>query len=149
MKHGESAGGKRSKELRCWIAMRNRCLCPTSTPYPNYGGRGIKVCERWFWYENFLADMGRAPSPGHSLERIDNNKGYYPENCKWATRKEQLNNTRHNLVIKYKGVKKNLTQWCEELGLNYGTIYARIYRKMPARLAFTRSIAHKQNEIQA
>jgi hypothetical protein len=70
--------------------MRQRCRDPKRKDWKNYGGRGIAVCQRWMIYENFLADMGRRPSPKHSLDRIDNDKNYEPGNCRWATKAEQI-----------------------------------------------------------
>lgn len=91
-KHGE--GGK-TREYRCWLNMRRRCYYPLQTGYENYGGRGIKVCRRWRnSYKNFLADMGRSPGKGWSIERINNEGSYTPRNCKWATAHEQNLNTR-------------------------------------------------------
>jgi hypothetical protein len=79
-----------------WVRMRSRCICATNRQYKDYGGRGIDVCDRWTSYENFLVDMGLVPGKPreYSLHRIDNDKGYSPENCKWATWKEQGSNKR-------------------------------------------------------
>jgi hypothetical protein len=90
--HGHSM---RTPEYRAWAAMKDRCGNPNNPAYKNYGGRGIKVCQRWIEsFENFLTDMGLRPSPGLTLERIKNDDGYEPSSCKWATRIEQANNTR-------------------------------------------------------
>lgn len=125
--HGEARRGKWKKEFRLWVNIRQRCYNENCKAYKNYGGRGIKVAERWMMsFQDFLEDAGRAPSPNHSFERINNDGNYEPGNCRWATRKEQNNNTRQNFFIEYKGQTKTLAQWCDELNLRYDRIIQRL-----------------------
>lgn len=92
--HGDTRGGRITPEFAAWANMLYRCNTETSPAYKDYGGRGIKVCRRWKKYANFLADMGRRPSPAHSLDRVDNDGGYKPSNCRWAARDVQGDNRR-------------------------------------------------------
>jgi hypothetical protein len=109
--------------------MKQRCNHPLNESYKNYGGRGIKVCDRWNEsFTNFITDMGIRPSKSHSLDRIDNNGSYEPGNCRWATRDIQNNNTRFNRHITYKGETKNITQWALELGIRPVLISQRLSR---------------------
>ncbi len=118
-------GGGDDPEYDVWRSMRLRCLDKRN---PNYGGRGIAVCERWQSYANFIADMGRRPSPKHSLDRVDNDSGYNPDNCRWATQKEQCRNTRFNRLVNYAGQKMPLVEACEQAGLPYGPVLLRLNR---------------------
>lgn len=117
-------GKTRTKEFNCWQLMRRRCKNKDDL---NYGGRGITVCDEWDGsFEQFLTDMGEAPSSAHSIERLDNTKGYFPSNCKWGTPTEQANNKRTNRIVEYNGQSKNLTQWSHELGINVATLRNRL-----------------------
>lgn len=118
-------GMTRTPIYRIWRSMMQRCYDKNSHAYSRYGGRGINVCERWQSFEGFYADMGDK-SEGKSLERIDNNGNYSPENVVWADAKAQANNRRSNVILEYKGQKKTMQQWCDEIGLNIGTVWSRI-----------------------
>ena len=109
--------------------MKERCLNPNCRDYNNYGARGISVCDRWInSFENFYADMGPAPSPAHSIDRIDANGNYCPENCRWATKREQDRNKRDTISFTYQGESKKLVEWSELLGIKYTTLKAAFQR---------------------
>lgn len=112
---------------RIWKAMKVRCENPNSKDFPRYGGRGIKVCERWQSFENFLADMGDRPA-GMQLERSDNEKGYSPTNCCWATPRQQNRNKSTNVILEYRGQRLCLAAWAEKLGKPRTTILNRYHR---------------------
>ena len=105
--------------------MKQRCLNPSCKSYSDYGGRGITVCDRWLSFTNFLADMGNPPK-GQTIERIDNNSGYSPDNCKFVTRVQQQNNRRVNRVLTVDGISKTVRQWEHACGFKRGTITSRL-----------------------
>lgn len=111
-----------------WKTMLSRCHNPKSTSYKDYGKRGVVVCKQWHTFENFLKDMGNPPYSGAELNRVDNNKGYSPENCCWATDKTQSRNRRNTRWIKYRGKTMSLAEWTDALGLSYKVIWLRMKR---------------------
>jgi hypothetical protein len=137
--HGLTAGAVRqqSREYWIWNSMVQRCTNSKSVGYSNYGGRGITVCDRWRSFENFFADMGPRPTALHSIERRDNDKGYAPDNCHWATRQEQNRNRRNTRWITANGETRCLAQWARSLGCTNGTILARIKLGWPEDRAVT------------
>ena len=113
---------RQAKTWHAWSDMRKRCLNKNNSSYRLYGARGITICERWrLHYDNFLMDMGIAPS-GLSLDRIDNNKGYELSNCRWVSAKEQQHNTRRNQFITFNGETKCLNAWVPKLGVTQSAI---------------------------
>lgn len=113
-------------EYTAWANMLYRCNTPTARNYALYGGRGITVCPEWHQFEAFYADMGLRPSMRHSLDRIDNAKGYSPENCRWATAREQTNNRRCTRRVSFNGIVRPLSEWADELGVPYDFLIDRI-----------------------
>lgn len=118
----------RSKVSIAWSGMRDRCNNPKNASFHNYGGRGIRVCERWSDFLNFVADMGHPPSKAHSLDRIDVNGNYEPSNCRWATAKEQCRNTRDTVYLTAFGETRTAADWAEDsrCSVSRDRIYARL-----------------------
>lgn len=129
-KHGYETGRVKKSELSTYRGMVARCTNPDDPSYGHWGARGIKVCDRWLGddgFVKFLADMGPKPSSEHSLDRIDNDGPYSPENCRWATRIEQANNKRTNTMITYCGVTQSLADWARATGIAYSCLQRRVY----------------------
>lgn len=124
-KHGKSG----TREYRIWQAMLRRCDTSSAVNYGDYGGRGVRVCKRWRRsFKRFLADMGPCP-PGGSLDRFpDNNGNYKPTNCRWATKTQQMRNTRTNVVLTYRGQSLPIVAWAELLGVPADRLYKRYQR---------------------
>lgn len=118
-----------SSEHATWSHMLSRCNNPNNKDYAHYGGRGITVCERWHSFENFHADMGPRPTPKHTLDRIDNELGYFPDNCRWATRLVQGGNTRKVLRITFHGQTHTIREWSEITGISCGNLRSRLQHK--------------------
>lgn len=110
-----------------WCHMRARCDNPKSKDYPTWGGRGISYVSSWNKFENFLSDMYDTWEPGLTLDRIDNNKDYSPDNCRWATRTEQNNNRRDNHLFTYDGLSMTLVGWSKKLNIKRSTLAQRYY----------------------
>jgi hypothetical protein len=122
-RHGKS----RTPEYKAWIHMRERCTKPSCKHFHHYGGRGISVCEEWSSFDNFISDMGSRPSNKHSLDRIDNNKGYSKENCRWALSIDQMNNTRRNKKVFFEGSEYSINQLSAKTGIHRNTLDNRIF----------------------
>lgn len=117
---------ERAKLNGLWVQMRQRCENPNSPRYADYGGRGIGVCDRWSTFQSFVDDMGSRPSPLHTLERIENNGNYEPNNCRWATRQEQSQNKRNCIYVTLGESRLTLKAACRELSLPYKSIHRRM-----------------------
>lgn len=111
-----------------WYAMKQRCTNSNNKQYADYGGRGISYPKTWEVFANFKADMEEGYKKGLTIERIDNSQGYSKENCRWATRKDQNNNKRSNIVLTYEGKTLPLAVWAEVLGMKFDVIRSRWYR---------------------
>lgn len=136
IKHGHARRNKVTSIFTIWSSMIERCGNPNSEFYYRYGGRGIKVCERWLKFENFLEDMGERPA-GLTIERVDNDLGYFKENCRWADRTEQANNRRSNRYLTLNGETKSLSEWAKFVGVNPSTISCRLKNGWPIRDAIS------------
>lgn len=116
-----------SNEYSIWSKIKDRCFNPNTRNYDDYGGRGISMCDRWRnSFENFYADMGPRPSPDHSIERRNNDEGYFPGNCVWATRVEQARNKRNNKLVHFNGRDVTVAELAESANLDYHLVYKRI-----------------------
>lgn len=136
--HGKS----QSDEYRIWTHIKSRCLNSNVPEFVNYGGRGISICDRWRKsFENFLSDMGPRPSKRHSIDRIDTNGNYEPDNCRWATNKVQANNRRANRLIEIEGTTKTMAQWADGSGLRHETLLKRLKKGVSGKTLLAASAA--------
>ena len=141
LKHGASRRGRKTAAYRIWVGMRKRCENARCKSWPDYGGRGIRVCARWESFQAFLADMGEPP-PGMSIERMDNDGDYEPGNCRWATRREQHENTRRTRLLSHGGRTQTLASWAREIGVSHSTILTRLRRGWPLDRALGKGGRH-------
>lgn len=123
-------GMSKSRTYRVWSDMKQRCLNKNKERYFDYGGRGIKVCDRWLNFENFYEDMGDAPDT-LTIERVDNNEGYSKSNCRWTTTKDQSRNKRNNITLKHNNKSLIASDWAKETGISKSTILERFHKGLP------------------
>ncbi len=141
-KHGLS---NRHSAYQAWVAMMGRCYNSQSKAYANYGGRGIRVCDRWHDPVQFCSDMGPRPSAEHSIDRIDNDGNYEPENCRWATKKQQMNNRRVSRKITHNGQTRTVAKWAADLGIGWHIIAQRISRGWTTKEAIETPVRKKRD----
>lgn len=148
-KHGHTVSGidgKRPAIYRVWRSMMQRCYRAKDQSYPRYGGKGISVCVRWHAFGMFLADMGEVPV-GLTIDRIDSNGNYEPENCRWATMAEQIRNRRTTKKIAYAGEIKPLAEWSGIVGIGYKCLQSRIDAGWSADRALTTPVRHLRQSV--
>ena len=135
------------REYRIWRGMISRCTLPCAAHYARYGGRGISVCARWRRFENFFSDMGPAPTQKHSVDRIDSEKNYSPENCRWADSKTQARNKSDNKLFMFNGITKIQNDWCDHFKIDRHVFLMRIRAGMSPYEAFTKVTYNKMQRL--
>ena len=141
----EAHGMRNTPEWKAWRNMKTRCSNPNIEEYHRYGGRGIAVCDAWWGsFLAFYADMGTRPTSGHTLDRIDNDGDYEPENCRWITRKEQAQNRESNHRLTLDGVTRTLAEWANACGVKADTIGRRLRLGWSAEKALTTPVAGRR-----
>ena len=146
-RHGHARDGATSPTYKTWEGIIQRCTNTNQPNYPDYGGRGVGVCERWRDFANFLADMGARPA-GKEIERIDNDAGYHPDNCRWASRADQNRNRRNNRMVEYGGETLCLADWSARTGIRFGALRYRLESGWTAERAFTTPILQPHEQAQ-
>lgn len=125
LQHGHTRTGWQSPTYQVWAGMVKRCSNPRLQAFKYYGGRGIRVCDRWLTFTNFLTDMGERP-PDKTLDRIDNDGNYEPGNCRWATRAQQRRNSRYTRMITFRGETLCIADWADRIGVPRSTLWMRL-----------------------
>jgi len=130
--------GKGTPEYTSWQLMKDRCYNQNNKTFSYYGGKGVRVDDKWIDdFTVFLSDMGKKPGKSHTLDRVNGDLNYSKENCRWATKTEQVRNRKNTKFIEYKGERKPLAEWCEILNLDYNNTNKRIWRGWEIERAFT------------
>ncbi len=141
-----SHGMARKPEYRAWQTMRQRCHNPEHRAFPNYGGRGIAVCDRWLHsIEAFIEDMGLKPTPLHEIDRIDNDRGYEPGNCRWVTRSENDRNRRSTAWVVMDGARCKFADLCDRFGVPPDTARWRLRKGWSVETAFRTPVRRKRS----
>lgn len=141
-RHGHTVGKKKTKTYNTWEHMIRRCNNSGDKDYPDYGGRGITVCSRWMKFDNFLTDMGESPD-NYQIDRIDNNKGYNKENCRWTTSIVNNRNRRNNRLFTLKGKTQCIAAWAQEYNIPYSRLWRRLCNQnMSISNALTNGLRH-------
>lgn len=147
-KRNQTHGQTKTKGYKTWQEMKDRCQRESNRAFCNYGGRGITICSEWMSFERFISDMGQ-PKPGQQIDRIDNSKGYFKENCRWVSPKQNSRNRRSSRNILYQGQTKTLAEWAESKGMKIGTLWARLNRGMDMESAMTTPLRIWDSQLQA
>lgn len=141
IKKATTHGRSNTSEYYVWCSMIQRCENPNDESFANYGARGIAVCGRWRGsFPTFLADLGERPTPFHTLERRDNDRGYEPNNCHWATRDEQNNNQHKTRRLTWNGETHTIRDWAARIPMSYQALRQRVYKGWPAHRALTQPV---------
>lgn len=137
-----------SPEYRAWLAIKSRCYNTKLVNFSEYGGRGIKVCDRWLEsFENFFLDMGSRPTPQHSIDRIDTNGNYEPTNCRWATRERQQRNRRDTKLFTFNGETLSLPDWAEKLGKSLHALRNRLRNGWSVEKTLSQPVESRKKRI--
>lgn len=140
-------GWHKTRVYSIWDKMKARCYNPKQKGYERYGGRGIRVCDRWHDFQNFLEDMGEPPTDRHSIDRIDNDGNYEPGNCRWATPKEQANNMSTTTFLEFDKERLSLSDWAEKTGINKKILAGRLRDGWSVEKALSTPVAHKPAKL--
>lgn len=133
-----------TRQYQIWRAMLDRCYNPRIKSYKDYGGRGISVCEKWQTFEGFWDDIASGYSKDLTIDRINVNGNYEPNNCRWATRRTQGNNRRNNVLLTHEGVTDTITNWARKLGVNANTLISRYHRGYSVEEILTLPVRRKR-----